>query len=65
MSQQKAAQREELLRAGATRLLARAGETRALDVAAIVPRLGATLEKYLLRDRPEASAGEIEKFLDA
>lgn len=65
MSQQKAAQREELLRAGATRLLARAGETRALDAAAIVPRLGAKLEKYLLRDRPEASAGEIEKFLDA
>lgn len=65
MSQQKAAQTEELLRAGATRVLARAGETRALDAAAhVVPRLRTTLDKYLLRDKPGATAGEIEKFFD-
>lgn len=65
MSQQKAAQIEELLRAGAARVLARAGESRALDATAhVVPRLRSTLEKYLLRDKAEATAGEIEKFLD-
>jgi RNA polymerase sigma-70 factor (ECF subfamily) len=55
---------ERLLREGAARLLARAAEARSLDAAALVPRLGGVLEKYLLRHRPEASAGEIESFLD-
>jgi RNA polymerase sigma-70 factor (ECF subfamily) len=65
MSQQKAAQTEELLREGAARILARAGGGRALDAATdVVPRLRATLEKYLLRAKPDASASEIEKFLD-
>lgn len=53
------------MREGVARLLARAVEARALDVAALVPRVGAVLEKYLLRHRPEASAVEIDSFLDA
>ena len=53
------------MRAGAARLLGRAAETRALDETALLPRLGGVLEKYLLRHRPEASAGEIDDFLDA
>jgi RNA polymerase sigma-70 factor (ECF subfamily) len=56
---------ERLLREGAARLLARAAEARALDAAALLPRMGSVLEKYLLRHRPEATAGEIDGFLDA
>jgi RNA polymerase sigma-70 factor (ECF subfamily) len=56
---------ERLLREGTTRLLGRAAEARALDADALLPRVGDVLEKYLLRHRPEASATEIEGFLDA
>ncbi|HEX5707961.1 MAG TPA: sigma-70 family RNA polymerase sigma factor [Pyrinomonadaceae bacterium] len=56
---------EKLLTEGAARLLARAEEARALDAAAVAPRVGRTLEKYLLRNRPEASAREVEQFIDA
>lgn len=54
---------EQALLAGAAQLLARAAEARALDVAAILPRLRLTLDKYLLRDQPEASPQEIKGFL--
>lgn len=54
-----------LLREGTTRLLGRAADARALDAATLSPRVGGVLEKYLLRRQPEASAGEINNFLDA
>ncbi|HEV2762418.1 MAG TPA: hypothetical protein VGV38_05425, partial [Pyrinomonadaceae bacterium] len=65
MSQQRTQNTDELVRAGAGRVLARAAETRSLDADVLAPRLRATLDKYLLRDRPDASAREIDKFLDA
>jgi RNA polymerase sigma-70 factor (ECF subfamily) len=55
---------EQLVRDGAERVLARAGRPRSLDADALAPRLRATLEKYLLRHKPEASAREVGEFLD-
>jgi RNA polymerase sigma-70 factor (ECF subfamily) len=60
-----AATTDQFLRAGVLRLLARAADARRLDAAALLPRVSGVLEKYLLRHRPEASAGEIGNFLDA
>src|ERR1044072_6181017 len=56
---------EQLVREGAERLLARAGEVRSLDAAAVAPRVRTTVEKYLLRHSPQAGAGEVNKFIDA
>ena len=53
------------MREGTARLLRRATDTRALDAAALMSRVGGVLEKYLLRRQPEASAEEIDSFLDA
>lgn len=53
------------MREGITRLLGRAVEARSLDTDALLPRVGGVLEKYLLRHQPEASAAEINSFLDA
>ena len=55
---------EQLLRAGAERLLARAADARSLDAESVAPRLRAVAEKYLLRDEPAAPAEKVEKFLD-
>ena len=55
---------EQLLREGTARLLARAGEARSLGAEAVLPRVRATLEKYLLRHEPEASGKEVAEFLD-
>jgi len=60
-----ATDRERLLRDGAAQILARAAEPRSLSPAVLLPRITATLEKYLLRDRPRASSPEIKEFLDA
>lgn len=46
-------------------MLARAGEVRSLDAAAVAPRLRATVEKYLLRRAPQTGAKEIGDFIDA
>jgi RNA polymerase sigma-70 factor (ECF subfamily) len=56
---------EQLVREGAGRLLARAGEVRALDAEAVMPRVRSTVEKYLLRHRPQSSAKEVGEFIDA
>jgi RNA polymerase sigma-70 factor (ECF subfamily) len=58
------ANQEQFAHAGAVRLLARATETYGLEATTLTPRLAATLEKYLWRDTPEASSGEIEGFLE-
>ncbi|PYS78524.1 MAG: hypothetical protein DMF66_06115 [Acidobacteria bacterium] len=56
---------EQLIREGAERLLARAGRARAPDDGAVAARVRSTVEKYLLRRRPEASAKEVNAFVDA
>jgi RNA polymerase sigma-70 factor (ECF subfamily) len=56
---------EQLVREGAKRLLARAAGARALDAEALMPRVRATVEKYLLRHQPGASAAEVGAFIDA
>jgi RNA polymerase sigma-70 factor len=66
MSQQKAATTDKLLSEGAARIFAREGvESHGLDATHLLPRLRASLDKYLLRDRPDASTEEITRFLDA
>src|SRR5688500_12382842 len=55
---------EQLLREGAARLIARAGESRSLGAEAVLPRVRATLEKYLLRHQPDAPAKEVGEFID-
>ncbi len=49
---------------GATRLLARAARSRALDASALAPRLCAVVEKYLLRHQPDAAPAVVQKFFD-
>lgn len=56
---------EQLVREGAERLLGRVAGVRSLDVSAIVPRVRAAVEKYLLRHNPQAGANEVGKFIDA
>lgn len=47
------------------RLLARANDSRRLKSENVMPRVSATLEKYLLKDVPNASNAEINEFIDA
>lgn len=54
----------KLIKDGAGRLIARAADSRSLNVDALAPRVGAAVEKYLLRDEPNTSAAEINKFVD-
>ncbi|HJQ32888.1 MAG TPA: sigma-70 family RNA polymerase sigma factor [Pyrinomonadaceae bacterium] len=56
---------EQLVREGAGRLLARAGGVRSLDAESLAPRVRASVEKYLLRHKPDASAAEVNNFIDA
>jgi RNA polymerase sigma-70 factor (ECF subfamily) len=53
-----------LLNEGATRLLARASDSRALNRDSLVPRISAAVEKYLLRNDPQTPHEEISKFVD-
>lgn len=50
--------------AGAKRLIARAGESHTLDENALVPRVRAAVEKYLLKDDEHASDDAIAEFCD-
>jgi RNA polymerase sigma-70 factor (ECF subfamily) len=59
------AQTEKLLAAGTARLIARATEARSLNVEDLAARVRAALDKYLLRDDPEATPAAIDEFLDA
>ncbi|HVG30166.1 MAG TPA: sigma-70 family RNA polymerase sigma factor [Pyrinomonadaceae bacterium] len=52
------------VRDGAARLVARASDARGLDAAALEPRVGKVVGKYVLRDEPEASAARVSKFID-
>ena len=55
---------EQLAKQGAGRLIARAADSRSLNVDALVPRVAAAVEKYLLRDNRNTAAAEINKFID-
>lgn len=55
---------EEVITAGARRLIERATNSRGLEVAALVPRVQATVEKYVLKHEPEASAEQVSSFMD-
>ena len=54
----------KLVTDGARRLLARASDSRSLNADALVPRVAAAVEKYLLRDDPNTPPAEINKFVD-
>jgi RNA polymerase sigma-70 factor len=49
---------------GASELLARAADSRSLEVAEIAPRIRLVVEKYLLKDEPEASNESINRFME-
>ena len=55
---------EGLLNEGAAGVLARAEDNRSLSRDSLVTRIGAGVQKYLLRDAPNASLAEISKFID-
>jgi RNA polymerase sigma-70 factor (ECF subfamily) len=55
---------EQLVRQGAARLIARAADSRSLNVDSLAPRVASAVEKYLLRDDRNTSAAEINKFID-
>ena len=49
---------------GAGRLIARAADSRSLNLDALAPRVAAAVEKYLLRDDPNTPTSAINKFID-
>ena len=55
---------EKLVTEGATRLLARAGDSRSLDAEMLSPRVAAAVEKYLLKFDEDAPAQVISDFVD-
>ena len=55
---------QKLVDEGAARLLARAAHARALNVETLAPRVRAALDKYLLSNKANASAREINEFMD-
>lgn len=55
---------EQLIERGAARLIARAADSRALNVDALAPRVTAAVQKYLLRDNPNTAPTEINEFMD-
>lgn len=55
---------EKLVKQGAGRLIARAADSRSLNTDALLPRIDATVKKYLLRDAPNTSPAEINTFID-
>jgi RNA polymerase sigma-70 factor, ECF subfamily len=55
---------QELLAAGTKRLLTRAAGSHSLDEASLLPRIKATVDKYLLRGNENASDKMIADFID-
>src|SRR6267378_6115677 len=55
---------EKLIAEGARELLGRAGESYSLAVDAVVPRVRTSLEKYLLKDNPNAQASALAEFIE-
>lgn len=61
---QRTEQIEKLFAEGASRLLARATDAHSLANESLVPRIRAAVEKYLLRDDPQATLETIKDFID-
>lgn len=55
---------DELILAGAQRLLARSANVRGLEAGLLAPRLRASVEKYVLKDDPDPGPETIDKFID-
>jgi RNA polymerase sigma-70 factor, ECF subfamily len=55
---------EDLFAEGARRLLARAADYYSLTGEALIPRIRATVGKYVLRDEPHATPKEVRDFID-
>jgi RNA polymerase sigma-70 factor len=55
---------DEAIAAGAKRLLARAQDSRGLEVESLLPRVRATAEKYLLKHDPDSTTDAIAEFID-
>jgi RNA polymerase sigma-70 factor (ECF subfamily) len=55
---------DELILAGAQRLLARSANARGLEAGLLAPRLRASVEKYVLKDDPDPGPETIDKFID-
>jgi RNA polymerase sigma-70 factor (ECF subfamily) len=62
---QETASTERLILEGTARLIARAADSRHLDVEALTERVRAALKKYLLADDTNAPAQSINEFIDA
>jgi RNA polymerase sigma-70 factor (ECF subfamily) len=58
-------QTEKLITEGASRLVARAADARSLKVSDLAARVRSGVEKYLFADDGEASAQEIDSYIDA
>jgi len=61
---QRTAQIEQVITEGAGRLLARATDNHSLSGEILVPRIRATVNKYVLRDEPEAPLDALKDFID-
>jgi RNA polymerase sigma-70 factor (ECF subfamily) len=59
------AQTQKLVSEGAARLLARATDARTLNIDALIPRVRAALDKYLLSNDANAPAQAVNEFIDA
>lgn len=55
---------DELILAGAQRLLARSANVRGLEAGLLASRLRASVEKYVLKDDPDPGPETIDKFID-
>jgi RNA polymerase sigma-70 factor (ECF subfamily) len=55
---------DEVIGTGAKRLVERADNARCLDASVLIPRVRETVEKYVLKHEPEASAEQIASFID-
>jgi RNA polymerase sigma-70 factor, ECF subfamily len=56
---------ETQIRESVSRLLTMAGNARGLTADDLLPRVNATLDKYLLRDMPNAGKPDIKEFIEA
>src|SRR5262245_24914632 len=55
---------ESVIKEAAQRLLSRADDSRSLTPASLVPRLVASVEKYLIRHDPNVSHQDVAGFID-
>ena len=55
---------DEVIAAGAKQLLARAENSRSLEVESVLPRVRSTVEKYLLKRDAHANADAVSAFID-